>query len=116
MSTKTRPGPRRGPRVPPNPMMKATEWGEMILRAYDLAHDRALEPGNNPPFKVPTAHAERLSGVIQRAYADGHSYSALARASGLSDRVLWRWAHYRRVRRRANELKQARKEGLGRKP
>ena len=113
---KTRPGPRRGPRVPPAPKMSAAEWGEMILRAYDLAQARALE-SVKPPLKVPDAHAERLSGVIRRAYADGHSYGALARASGLSDRLLWRWAHFERVRRRSNELKQARQEGpLGRKP
>lgn len=95
---KRKPGPRRGPRVPTNPAMTATEWGELIRRAYEVAQAAGPEPGA-PPRKIRGSHAERLSGLIRRAYADGHSYGSLSRASGVCDRVLWRWAHYLRERR-----------------
>ena len=104
MSTKTRPGPRVGPRTPPNPSMHAAEWGELIRRAYEQARAARPEPGT-PPQQVPGSYAERLSGVIRRAYADGWSYGALERYSGIEQRVLRRWAHYEKARRRERELR-----------
>ena len=97
---KRTPGPRRGPRFPRDPAMTAAEWGNLIERAYWQAMEADPEPGE-PPLKVPGSYAERLSGVIRRAYADGHSYGALGRASGISERVLWRWAHIEKVRNQA---------------
>ena len=107
-AVKTTPGPRRGPRTPADPAMDAEEWGDLIRRAYAQAMAAEPEPGE-PPMKVPGSYAERLSGVIRRAYADGWTYGALERTSGMGARLLRRWAHYQRARRRERELSRGRR-------
>ena len=89
--TKTRPGPRYGPRVPPAPERSSAVWGRMIRTAYEDAHEnRDLDsPGWR---RVLEPQRSALIDVIRAAYADGWTYGELERRSGVCQRVLRSWA------------------------
>lgn len=88
---KTRPGPRRGPRVPVGPARRLKEWGRTISAAHRAA-DANRSPGARSPLAVREPYRSKLIAAIQAAYADGWSYAALERASGIGQRQLRQWA------------------------